>query len=238
MIDLKGSDFMDQVKIGQFIAALRKSKNMTQMEMAEKLGVSNKSVSRWENGKNMPDVSLFLPICELLDISVNELIIGEKIKAEENTAEKAEKILLDTIDTSNKKINHARIIIYIAMALTEAFLLFAVPLTASPSDAMAVPLSAILTATVTSFVIGMLDISLAKKFTFLPITIALFIPSSLLYFTDAFYDYTLSYIGIIVIVQFVIILLSALTAKLCKRVLKALKNKKQKNKNSSCYKTL
>ena len=61
---------MDQEKIGSFIAENRKAKGFTQIEFAEKLGVSNKSVSRWETGKNMPDVSLFLPICDALDISV------------------------------------------------------------------------------------------------------------------------------------------------------------------------
>ena len=60
---------MEQIKIGRFIAELRKSKGMTQEEMAERLGVSGKTVSRWENGRNLPDASLFEPVCELLDIT-------------------------------------------------------------------------------------------------------------------------------------------------------------------------
>lgn len=83
---------MDQEKIGKFIAACRKECNLTQEQVAEKLGVSNKTVSRWENGNGFPDVSLLQPLCELLNISVNELLLGEKIpennyrkKVEENT---------------------------------------------------------------------------------------------------------------------------------------------------------
>lgn len=83
---------MDQEKIGKFIANCRKECNLTQEQVAEKLGVSNKTVSRWENGNGFPDVSLLRPLCELLNISVNELLLGERIpennyrkKVEENT---------------------------------------------------------------------------------------------------------------------------------------------------------
>lgn len=63
---------MDQEKIGKFILECRKSKNLTQSELAEKLGITDKSVSNWENGRNMPDLSLFKPLCEILDISIND----------------------------------------------------------------------------------------------------------------------------------------------------------------------
>ena len=83
---------MDQEKIGRFIATCRKEQNLTQEQLAEKLGVSNKTVSRWENGNSFPDVSMLQPLCDLLNISVNELLLGEKIpednyrkKVEENT---------------------------------------------------------------------------------------------------------------------------------------------------------
>lgn len=82
---------MEQKKIGTFIATCRKERKMTQMQFAEKLGVTNKAVSKWETGKCMPDASLFDDICLLLDISLNELFAGERIlsddipkKAEEN----------------------------------------------------------------------------------------------------------------------------------------------------------
>jgi len=74
---------MNQEKIGKFIAKCRKDKNITQEQLAEKLGVSNKSVSRWENGKNMPDYSILKELCNTLDIDVNEFLSGEKIEKNE-----------------------------------------------------------------------------------------------------------------------------------------------------------
>ena len=84
---------MDQDKIGKFIAHCRKEHNMTQVQFAQKLGVTNKSVSKWETGKCLPDVSLFNDICLLLNITLNEFFAGEKIQTE-NIAVKAEENLL------------------------------------------------------------------------------------------------------------------------------------------------
>lgn len=95
---------MDQERIGKFIAKCRKEKNMTQSELAEKLGVSDKSIGNWENGRNMPDLSLFKPLCEELNISINDLMSGEKIKKEEYQ-EKFEENIVNTIDYSTKKVN-------------------------------------------------------------------------------------------------------------------------------------
>ncbi len=95
---------MNQEKIGKFIAECRKKKKMTQNELAEKLGVTDKSVSNWENGRNMPDLSLFKPLCELLDITINDLISGEKV-AKDKYQEKLEENIISTIDYSNKKVS-------------------------------------------------------------------------------------------------------------------------------------
>lgn len=94
---------MNQEKIGKFIAECRKTKKLTQAELAEKLNVTDRSISNWENGKNMPDLSLFKPLCDELDISINDLISGERIKKEEYK-EKLEENIINTIDYSNKKI--------------------------------------------------------------------------------------------------------------------------------------
>mgnify|MGYP000474663127 FL=1 len=75
---------MDQIKIGKFISELRKEKGMTQEQLAVKLGVTQKSVSRWETGKNMPDLSLLQLLSAELGISVSELLDGEKISTVEN----------------------------------------------------------------------------------------------------------------------------------------------------------
>ncbi|MBR4618188.1 MAG: DUF4825 domain-containing protein [Bacilli bacterium] len=98
---------MNQEKIGKFIAKCRKDKKMTQSDLAEKLGVTDKSIGNWENGRNMPDLSLFKPLCEELDITINELLSGEKLKKEEYQ-EKLEENIINTIDYSTKKINIIR----------------------------------------------------------------------------------------------------------------------------------
>lgn len=73
---------MDQIKIGRFIASCRKDAGLTQAVLAEKLGISDRAVSKWENGKSMPDSGIMLELCELLKINVNELLSGERIMTE------------------------------------------------------------------------------------------------------------------------------------------------------------
>ena len=93
---------MDLIKIGKFIAEQRKKKKLTQEQLAEKLGINNRTISRWENGINMPDISLYKKICEVLDISVEELINGEKTK-KENVKQSYEKALITTVDSNEKQ---------------------------------------------------------------------------------------------------------------------------------------
>ena len=95
---------MDQEKIGKFLASLRKEKKLTQQELAEKLGVSDRTIGNWENGRNMPDLSLFKPLCQELDITINELLSGERI-TKEKYQEKFEENIVKTIDYSTKKLN-------------------------------------------------------------------------------------------------------------------------------------
>lgn len=82
---------MDQVKIGSFLKVLRKEKNLTQEELAEQLGVSGRTVSRWETGCNMPDIGILVGIAEFYDISIPEIIAGER---------KSEKMEQETKDTA------------------------------------------------------------------------------------------------------------------------------------------
>ena len=74
---------MDQEKIGKFIFELRKEKKMTQQELADKIGVTDREISKWENGRGMPDLSLMKPLCDVLGITLNELISGERIEKKE-----------------------------------------------------------------------------------------------------------------------------------------------------------
>ena len=95
---------MNQENIGKFIAKCRKDKKMTQQDLAEKLGVTDKSVGNWENGRNMPDLSLFKPLCDTLDITINDLLSGEKI-SKEKYQEKFEENIVNAINYSTKRIN-------------------------------------------------------------------------------------------------------------------------------------
>ncbi len=97
---------MDQVKIGKFIAACRKAADLTQMQLAEKLNITDRAVSKWERGKAMPDSSIMLELCDILCISVDELLSGEKNDMENNNL-KNEQLLLDMakeIEQKNKTI--------------------------------------------------------------------------------------------------------------------------------------
>ena len=93
---------MDQLKIGKFIAECRKQKNLTQMQLAEKLGITDKAISKWERSIAMPDTSIMLELCDILGISVNELLSGEKISMENNN-QKNEQLLLDMAKELEKK---------------------------------------------------------------------------------------------------------------------------------------
>ncbi len=97
---------MDQVKIGKFIAECRRKTNLTQMQLAEKLNITNRAVSKWETGKAMPDTSVMLELCGVLKITVNDLLCGEKIDME-NSNQKNEQLLLDMakeVEQKNKTI--------------------------------------------------------------------------------------------------------------------------------------
>ena len=215
---------MDQEKIGSFLAENRKAKGFTQIEFAEKLGVSNKSVSRWETGKNMPDVSLFLPICDALDISVNEFLIGERITTQEN--KRADEILVETIKVSNKKLKSAQIVIYIMAVLVNALFMIGVPLTATPSDAMAVPLAALLVGAV-SALLFCLNIKPIWLFIFIPISVIELLVGSIIYCGEL-YDYGLPYATILAFVQLTLFLLAMGIRKIIRKLIKT----KRKNKSS------
>ncbi len=93
---------MNQIKIGRFIAACRKQQNLTQLQLADKLGITDKAISKWERGVAMPDTSIMLALCDILRISVNELLSGEKIDMENNN-QKNEQLLLDMAKELEKK---------------------------------------------------------------------------------------------------------------------------------------
>ncbi|MBQ7224249.1 MAG: helix-turn-helix domain-containing protein [Clostridia bacterium] len=95
---------MDQLKIGKFIAEQRKSKNLTQSQLAEKLFITDKAVSKWERGKAMPDSSIMLKLCEILEISVNDLLSGAKTQNDEQNNERLLLAMAKEIEQKNKTI--------------------------------------------------------------------------------------------------------------------------------------
>ena len=117
---------MDQIKIGKFIAECRKKNNLTQMQLAEKLDITDRAISKWENGKSMPDSSIMLELCNELKISVNELLSGEMIEMKDYN-QIAEKNLLEMAkkeEVQNKKMMFYEMVIGYMSSVTFLILLF------------------------------------------------------------------------------------------------------------------
>ena len=93
---------MDLIKIGKFIADTRKSKNITQQELADKLYITDRAVSKWERGLSLPDADKMLELCSILDINVNELLMGEKINMKEYN-KKTDELLVEISKQEEKK---------------------------------------------------------------------------------------------------------------------------------------
>ncbi|MBQ9929233.1 MAG: helix-turn-helix transcriptional regulator [Oscillospiraceae bacterium] len=114
---------MDQVKIGKFIARCRKKEKLTQMQLAEKLGITDRAVSKWERGLTMPDSSIMLELCGILKITVNDLLSGEVVIMN-NYNEEMEKNLLDMVrqkEQADKRLLRAEVFI----GVTSVAILFA-----------------------------------------------------------------------------------------------------------------
>ncbi len=107
---------MNQVKIGKFISESRKSKEITQEQLAEKLGVSKNAVSKWERGLNLPDASIMQELCDTLGISLNELFAGEHLK-EKEIKKQSEKNLLEILKFSDGKNKKHKFLIFITSVL-------------------------------------------------------------------------------------------------------------------------
>lgn len=113
---------MDQVKIGRFIAKCRKQANLTQMQLAEKLNITDRAVSKWERGKSLPDSSIMIDLCNILGISVTELLSGEEISME-NQNKELEKALLDMIKQKEESDKHLLMLEWV-IAILSLIILF------------------------------------------------------------------------------------------------------------------
>ena len=115
---------MNQIKIGKFIALCRKQQGMTQAALAEKLGISDRAVSKWETGKSLPDAGIMLDLCKILKISVNDLLSGEKVMAESYDRQAEENLLAmkKEIEKKNRQLLKAEYMISIP-AVVSGFIL-------------------------------------------------------------------------------------------------------------------
>ena len=98
---------MDQIKIGEFISLKRKEKNITQSELAEKLNITDRSISKWENGNGLPDTSILTNLCAILEITINELLSGEHLDdvVYKETAENNIAVVFEESERKIKKYN-------------------------------------------------------------------------------------------------------------------------------------
>lgn len=118
---------MEQEKVGKFIASCRKDAGYTQLALAEKLGVTDRAVSKWENGRSMPDVAIMQELCTLINIDVNELLSGEKLSMD-NYKEQAEKNLImlkELEEESNKRLLSLEVVLGYISSISFLVLVFA-----------------------------------------------------------------------------------------------------------------
>jgi len=145
---------MNQVKIGKFIAECRKKNNLTQMQLAEKLNITDRAVSKWETGKAMPDSGLMLDLCNELKISVNELLSGEMINMS-NYNEEVEKNLLDMVkqkELADKRLLTMEIVIGTLSSIILFVLIFVASFVEMPDWARIL----LITVGIIPFIIGIL----------------------------------------------------------------------------------
>lgn len=175
---------MDSKIIGEFIKEQRALKNLTQKQLAEKLGVTDKAISRWETGKGIPDVSLLIPLSNALEVSVHEILLGEKIE-EEKKIEKYEETIVNTLTTNKKQISSLHKIIYALFVAVEVVSIYGFTIGADPADAMGLLLGlAFIVTPLVSLLLGLTNISFKLKAIFPWIVLISFFLSNYLYWSE------------------------------------------------------
>lgn len=168
-------------KTGAFIAQLRKENHLTQKELAEKINVTDKAVSRWETCKGFPEVSLLIPLSNVLDISVNELLTGERVE-KERIIDHSNQVIVETIKKSDREFNILSVVIFVIFIIVQLAVYYGVPLTAGPGDDMGFIFFAVIATFVNSISMGFIK----SKFKLLiPILTALmFVPTGFIEFQN------------------------------------------------------
>ncbi len=214
---------MNAQRTGEFIKTLRKGKKLTQKELAEKLNCTDKAISRWETGRGIPEISFLLPLSEILDVSVNEILLGEKIE-KEDFKEKTEQLIIDTINDTTKKTTNLKTFIFALICILQFSVTYIVPATASPGDEMGIIFFLLLGTIITSFILGLTPISIKIKICFASVVIALFVPSVFLlpiYSVD--FEIFAIYVPVLLILTFIGILAGFGINKLFKFIINIIK---------------
>lgn len=133
---------MDQIKIGKFIAEERKRKKYTQRQLADILGISDKTISKWERGNGFPEISLLLPLCEELEISVNELLSGERLE-EIDYKKKAEENMVNMIREKEENIKKMQLTAVVGIIATISFITILM-IVVTYTDVISVPVKGLL----------------------------------------------------------------------------------------------
>ena len=212
---------MDSEKIGAFIKALRKEKNLTQKELAEILCCTDKAVSRWETGRGIPEISLLIPLSKALDISVNELLTGERIP-EEEIKEKTEQLIVQTITHTDKKIGGLKKMLYILFCIIQFMLFYLLPLTGGPTDVMGIVFLMYIGTAVNSFIMGLTPIKLKGKLLFTFVVVLFFVPSVFLPFFGGDLEVLCLYTPALAAFHLAFVMLGAGVRKLTQAIRKSL----------------
>ncbi len=171
---------MDAIKIGQFIKTERQHRQLTQKELAELLSCTDKAVSRWETGKGIPDVSMLIPLSRALGVSVNELLLGERIE-EEMKEEKNEEVIITTMTEAKRHIGKMQLIVAALFCLLQLAITYGFTFSATPSDAMGLLIGVIALLLAVCFLFGLTGFSLKHKIFFVLFTAVIYFPSHFLY---------------------------------------------------------
>ncbi len=153
---------MDPEKTGDFIRKLRIQNGMTQKELAERLGCTDKAVSRWETGKGFPDVSYLIDLADALDVNVNELLLGSRIEEDDRKAN--DRLLVETLRSSGKKENRLKLAVLALLCVLLLAVYYAPVAAMTPSDTMGVLFLHVLGTWVVSFAAGFVNSKLRWAF--------------------------------------------------------------------------
>ena len=202
---------MNNNKVGEFIKEQRKKNNLTQKQLADLLQCTDKAVSRWETGKGLPEVSFLLPLSKILDVSINEILLGEVIE-KENFVEKSDDLIVETIVSNNKKISHLNSVIYLLILCLSLLFIFISPFTAQPGDEMGVIFLILMAIPIISFMLGLTGIRKTYKFTFPLINVILHTLSWLILpFWSKDFEALMLYAVIIAVISYIGIFVGSIT---------------------------